>query len=153
MTDAETIYNLISEVYVLLNDAERHTLKQHNLSLRQFYALQHLGRKDGLSINDLSERLLCDKSSATRIVEQLKQSGLVTRQQHAKDRRFVSVKLTDEGCHLQQQTSKTHQHFIEKHLVNFSPAEQESLTSLLTHLRNNLQSYLKASQNNNHSKN
>jgi len=153
MANAKTIYNLISEVFVLLNDAEQRTLKAHNLSLRQFYALQHLRRKDGLSINDLSAHLLCDKSSATRIVEQLKQAGLVTRQQHPKDRRFVSIKLTDSGCQLQRQTSETHQRFIEKHLHHLSSVEQEALTNSLSHLRNNLQAHLKKSQTSNLSKN
>lgn len=141
-TDAMALYRLITEVFILLDDAERRTMQQHNLSLRQLNALVHLGNSDGLSINELSTHLLCDKSNATRIVEMMKQEGLVTRQPNPNDRRYVSVRLTEAGERLRNAAEATQRAYVEDRLKIFSPEEQQILSELLFRLRNNLKTHL-----------
>ncbi len=141
-THAMALYRLITEVFILLDDAERRTMQQHNLSLRQLNALVHLGNSDGLSINELSTHLLCDKSNATRIVEMMKQEGLVTRQPNPNDRRYVSVRLTEAGKQLRDAAEATQRAYVEDRLKIFSPEEQQILSELLFRLRNNLKAHL-----------
>lgn len=142
MAPSMPLYHLITEVFILLDDAERRTMQTHNLSLRQFNALSHLGNRDGMSINELSTRLLCDKSNATRIVENMKQEGLVTRHPNPADRRYVVVSLTEKGQALRNAAMVTQQKYVEDRLVIFSPEEQATLSQLLMRLRDNLKTHL-----------
>jgi DNA-binding MarR family transcriptional regulator len=136
------LYHLLTQVFVLLDDADRRTLRRHDLSIRQFNALYHLDPDDGFSINDLSKRLICDKSNTTRLVERLKQEGLVIRQRDTEDRRFVSVRLTDAGVNLREQAVTTHQKSIKERFEVLSSEEQETLNVLLVRLRDGLQTQL-----------
>jgi DNA-binding MarR family transcriptional regulator len=137
-TNFMTLYRLLTEVFVLLDDADRRLLRQHNLSIRQFNILYHLNQEQGLSINELSHRLLCDKSNTTRLVERMKQDGLVIRKPDTKDRRFVSVRLTEKGAQVVKSAISVHQANVRERFEILSPEEQVTFTKLLTHLRDDL---------------
>lgn len=142
MTNSETnfmtLYWLLTEVFILLDDIDRQTLREYNLSVPQFNALYHLNEKDGLSINDLTSRLICDKSNTTRLVDRLKQLGLVTRKRDTVDRRYVSVRLTEEGANLREGAITAHQDSVKNRIEILSTEEQQLLNKLLVRLRNGL---------------
>jgi DNA-binding MarR family transcriptional regulator len=142
-TESLDIYRLLTEIFVLLDDADRRILRQYDLSTRQFSLLYHLDRDQGSNINELSRDLLCDKSNTTRLVERMKQGGLVTRQRDANDRRYVSVNLTEEGARLREEAVVTHQASVSKRFEILSPEEQKALNDLLVRLRNDLREQLK----------
>ena len=50
-----------------------------------------------VSLNALAELLVLDKSTMSRTINNLVESGQVTRELHSEDRRYVSIKLTEEG--------------------------------------------------------
>ncbi len=136
------LYRLLTEIFVLLDDADNRVLGQHNLTVRQFYALYHLDRERGMSINELSARLLCGKSNTTRLVERLKQDGLVVRERDTTDRRYVCVRLTDAGVQLRQQAMAIHQESVERRFENLSAEAKATLHELLTLLRDDLRRQL-----------
>jgi len=146
MTEMESpsmkLYQLLTEVFVLLDDADRRVLRQHNLSITQFNALYHLDTEQGMSINDLTTRLICDKSNTTRIVERLKKEDLVIRQRDETDRRYVSVRLTEAGESLRQEAVTKHQASVSRRFNALSPDEQETLNRLLGRLRDGLREQL-----------
>lgn len=137
-TTSTNLYRLLTEVFILLDDADRRTLRLHNLSIRQFNILYHLNQGQGLSINELSNHLLCDKSNTTRLVERMKQDGLVTREQDPNDRRYVSVRLTEEGMRLRERAMASHQANVDERFKTLSSQEQVALNELLVQLRNGL---------------
>lgn len=137
-SSAVTLHQLLTEIFILLDISDRQTLGQHNLSIRQFYTLHHLSHENGLSVNDLSRRLLCGKSNTTRLVERMKQDGLLTRKLGAVDRRYVSVNLTDEGEKLYRETVAVHHKNVINHFKILSADEQTILENLLGRLRDNL---------------
>ncbi len=132
------VHRLLTEAFILLDDADRRTLAPFKLSIRQFYILHHLGETDGLSINALSTRLLCDKSNTTRLVERMRQDGLLCRRQDPKDRRYVKISLTEKGEALRQKVMETHHANIIAELRVFSPTELATLETLLGRLRKKL---------------
>lgn len=144
--DSMTLYRLLTEAFILLDDADRRTLRLHNLSIRQFNILYHLDQEQGMSINELSHHLLCDKSNTTRLVERMKQDGLVTREPDPKDRRYVSVRLTEKGARLREETVATHQRSVNKRFGTLSTEEQEALNQLLVRLRDGLREYIEQIQ-------
>lgn len=146
MTELEAtpmeLYQLLTEVFVLLDDADRRVLRQHKLSITQFNALYHLDAEQGMSINDLTTRLICDKSNTTRIVERLKKEDLVIRQRDQTDRRYVSVRLTKAGEHLRQEAVTTHRASVNQRFNALSSDEQTTLNQLLARLRDGLRERL-----------
>jgi len=141
-TTSKTLYRLLTEVFILLDDADRRALRSHNLSIRQFNILYHLDQEKGLSINELSHHLFCDKSNTTRLVERMKQDGLVTRERDTNDRRYVSVRLTDEGAQLSEEALATHQRSISERFETLSESDQAELNQLLVRLRDSLREYI-----------
>lgn len=135
---AVALHQLLTEIFILLDISDRQTLGQHNLSIRQFYTLHHLSRENGLSVNDLSRRLLCGKSNTTRLVERMKQDGLLTRNLDAVDRRYVSLNLTVEGEALYEETVAIHHENVINHFKVLTLDEQAVLEELLGRLRDNL---------------
>ena len=141
-TTSKTLYRLLTEVFILLDDADRRALRLHNLSIRQFNILYHLDQEQGLSINELSHHLFCDKSNTTRLVERMKQDGLVTRERDTEDRRYVSVRLTEEGAQLSEEALATHQRSISERFDTLSETDQAELNQLLARLRDSLREYI-----------
>jgi DNA-binding MarR family transcriptional regulator len=67
------------------------------ISISQCHAIVEIGRAQEISLNELAEILNLDKSTMSRTIDNLVKSGLVVRELHSLDRRYVTIKLTDEG--------------------------------------------------------
>lgn len=66
-------------------------------TVSQCHAIVEIGRAKDISLNELAELLTLDKSTMSRTINKLVDSGLAIRELHPKDRRYISIKLTDEG--------------------------------------------------------
>lgn len=86
------------------------------------------------SINLLKERMLDKMPDASRLVERLKQKGLVEREICKNDRRKVEVKITQKGLKLLQDTDKLEERF-DQLFKELKPSEAKTLNDLLDKLR------------------
>jgi DNA-binding MarR family transcriptional regulator len=77
-------------------------LKPFDLSSQQFNVLRILrgSRPRPLNLLDIQERMMDRMSNATRLVEKLRQKGLLTREQCDQNRRKVEIEITDKGMEL-----------------------------------------------------
>jgi DNA-binding MarR family transcriptional regulator len=66
-------------------------------TVSQCHAIVEIGRAKDISLNELSDLLVLDKSTMSRTINKLVDSGLAIRELHPEDRRYISIKLTDEG--------------------------------------------------------
>lgn len=66
-------------------------------TVSQCHAIVEIGRANEISLNELAEVLSLDKSTMSRTINNLVESKLVVRELHPEDRRYVTIKLTDEG--------------------------------------------------------
>ena len=66
-------------------------------TVAQCHTLVEIGRSGEISLNGLAELLDLDKSTMSRTINNLVEAGQVIRELHSEDRRFVSIKLTEEG--------------------------------------------------------
>jgi DNA-binding MarR family transcriptional regulator len=132
-------YRMIHNVYVLLDDSDRRVLRRFGLTLPQYRVLQSLDLKQGRRLTTLSQRLLCAKSTITRLVDQLEEDGLVRRTSDAEDRRALRVVLTDTGADLLERARALHEGAVE-HRLNHALGleEQVALRDLLEKLRDGL---------------
>ncbi|MDA0246267.1 MAG: MarR family transcriptional regulator [Chloroflexi bacterium] len=136
MIRQEATYELLKEIFLLLDDGDRRLLNRFNLSVPRFYTLLHLGTLPGMTPNQLSELMFCDKSNVTRLIKNLEQDGHVVRRPHENDGRSVRLFLTEQGIRVRQEAMQSHQQYNERRFTAEILAE---LNTSLEHLKTCLQ--------------
>jgi DNA-binding MarR family transcriptional regulator len=67
------------------------------VTITQCHAITEIGRKEKISLVDLSDMLGVDKSTMSRTIDNLVEAELAVRDLDQENRRYVTIKLTDEG--------------------------------------------------------
>ncbi|MCB8977084.1 MAG: MarR family transcriptional regulator [Ardenticatenaceae bacterium] len=142
MSDRETLYNLLKQTFILLDDGDRRLFCHYDLSPTRYYALLHIMEKPGLSSSELSERLLCDKSNVTRIVKGLENTDHIIRKPHETDGRTLRLYLTEKGQSVCTEISAEHEKYNELRLSCINEISQGNLLENLSLLNESLQEEL-----------
>ena len=138
MADVQTLYSLLKEIFLILDDGDRQLLSQFDLTPSRYYALVHLGNQPGMSLSELSYLMLCDKSNATRIVRGLEAEGLATRRPHERDRRAIRLYLSDEGNELRRRAITAHERYNKGRLQIMTNGSEKGLLGDLSQLKRSL---------------
>lgn len=77
-------------------------LQALGLTYPQYLAMMVLWERDGLTVGDISARLLTDPGSLTPLLKRLEGEGLISRTRNKEDERVVLLHLTEQGRALQQ---------------------------------------------------
>jgi DNA-binding MarR family transcriptional regulator len=142
MGNQEKLYNLLKEAFLLLDFGDRQLFARYNLTAPRYYALYHIDQQPGISSTQLSNRMFCDKSNATRIIKGLEAEGYVVREPHETDGRSLRLFLTDEGTAVCQQVIVAHQAYNQARLDCITDMEQGDLIQGLARLNQRLQESL-----------
>jgi DNA-binding MarR family transcriptional regulator len=146
VTDAEhvsqDVYRMLTKVFLLLDDCDRHLFSEYALSPRQFWALLYLDEHQGRSMVEMSRALLTNKSNITAIVDHLEQASLARRTPDAHDRRVILITLTPEGRRLRDFVSEQHQKRMRELIGTVGDGHLQILLDLLTKISGNLEDYL-----------
>jgi DNA-binding MarR family transcriptional regulator len=109
------------------------------ITLPRFDLLAQLERSpEGLSMRELSQRLMVTGGNVTGITDQLEAEGLVQREAHPTDRRSYTVKLTPTGRRAFKKMAATHEQWVIELLSGWSAAEKMQVYSLLAGLKQHL---------------
>lgn len=139
MIQAHMLYNLLKDVFLLLDNGDNHLFDQFNLSEARFYALYHIGDEPGISSSRLSLRMFCDKSNITRLIKGMESEQLVERRRHETDGRTQRLFLTDKGETVRQQALTAHKDFnIQRFKASMSETDQQTLYDALNQLKQGL---------------
>lgn len=76
---------------------ERDQIKIHNFTTSQCYCLLEVLKSDGLTMQELSNKMNLKASTMTRIIDKLERDGYIKRERYEQDRRVVIALLTDKG--------------------------------------------------------
>ncbi len=119
-----------------LNYQHVQILKNFGVSTQQYNILRILRGQhpNPATVNLLKERMLDKMSNVSRLIEKLRQKGLVQREICPSDRRAVDIKITDKGLKMLQQMDQKIQ-TVQKKLRNLEAEEIETLNKLLDKLR------------------
>lgn len=111
-------------------------LKRENMTSQQYNILRILRSQHPrpASVKTIRERMMDRMSDASRIVEKLRQKGLVERRTSEHDRRNVDVTITQKGLDLLNKLDYVEQ-AQETYLSNLNEAEIAQLNQLLDKLR------------------
>jgi DNA-binding MarR family transcriptional regulator len=85
----------------------------------------------GLSMGEVSRRLMVSNGNVTGIVERLEREGLVWRRINPDDRRSQLVRLTDSGRTTFEEMAEAHEGWISSMLSGLSEEEVEQLKYLI----------------------
>ena len=113
--------------------------KEFKTSLSRFDVLAQLERfPDGLTMSDLSRRLIVSNGAITGLVDKLMAGGMVMRQDDPHDRRSVIVRLTRKGRESFLRMARRHEEWVVSILGDLSAPAQSELLQNLTLLQHNL---------------
>lgn len=122
---------------LLMTKVYKPLLHKLGLTYPQYLAMMVLWQGDGISVGEISARLLTDPGSLTPLLKRLEAEGLLKRTRSNVDERVVELYLTDAGRALREQAKS-----IPSCIVNASEQPVEQLMALkeqLITLRSNLQ--------------
>lgn len=127
---------------VRIEDTIRQRLReQFGLTLPRFDLMAQLEREpQGLTMGELSRRMLVTGGNVTAIVVQLENEQLVQREAQAQDRRSYTVRLTSAGRRAFAAMAREHEAWIVELLSPLSERQQEQLYRLLGTLKGGLAS-------------
>ena len=120
------IFNLHNELF-----------KSYGLTAQQFNILRILKGQypKSATVKLIRERMLDKMSDASRIVENLRKKGLVTREINTGNRREVQVFISEEGIDILNSIEKNESETMDSFLSNLNSTETEQLNFLLDKLR------------------
>ena len=108
-------------------------------TLPRFDLMAQLERQpEGLTMGELSQRMMVTGGNVTGITDQLEAEGLVRRAPHPSDRRAFAVQLTAAGKRQFRRMAATHEQWVIELLAGWSVPEKTQLQALLGSLKQHL---------------
>jgi DNA-binding MarR family transcriptional regulator len=116
-----------------IEDTIRQRLReQFDITLPRFDLMAQLEREpQGLSMSELSRRMMVTGGNVTSIVDQLEKEQLVQRQMQANDRRSYTVSLTDAGRTIFAAMAQAHEGWVIELMSPLNAGQQDQLHHLL----------------------
>jgi len=105
LLDSQLCFALYS-TSLMMTKVYKPLLQALGLTYPQYLAMMVLWEKDGLTVGDVSTRLLTDPGSLTPLLKRLEAEGLLSRTRSKEDERVVRLYLTEQG-HALREKAKT----------------------------------------------
>lgn len=110
-----------------------------DLSLAQFDVLVHLTRDEGISQQELTDKMLVTKRNVTGLIDRMSERGWVERRADPDDRRANLLYLTAKGKELIRQVLPSHRAKVIETMNLLGQEEQQLVLELMGKLENLLQ--------------
>ena len=128
------IHQVTSRIFAkLLKEAEI-----EDINPAQGRILFALWKKDKVPITELAKETLLHKSTLTKMLDRLEQSGHILRESSSEDRRIIVIKLTEKNRRLRKKYDKVSEEMRRIYYKGFSQPEIQKLDSLLNRVLDNL---------------
>lgn len=132
--DTAAAVDALRRILRVMRTAATETQAALGISAAQLFVLSQLTHTDGLSINELAERTLTDRSSVAAVVDRLVGRGLAERSPSPHDRRRAEVRITEAGKSLLVQAPTAPTALLVAGLARLSNPEVHALASALDRL-------------------
>jgi DNA-binding MarR family transcriptional regulator len=112
---------------------------QFSTTLPRFDLLAQLDREpQGLTMGELSQRLMVTGANVTGITDQLEAEGLVRRAAHPADRRAFTVRLTPRGRRQFRRMAAVHERWVVELFAGWNVKQKAVMYALLGDLKQHL---------------
>jgi DNA-binding MarR family transcriptional regulator len=125
----ELLFHALRTIYLF----ERAEIDQFDLNYQQMYLLKFLKRKSPSRVSDIAMELRIPVFTATRLIGQLEQKSLVTKNRDMKDRRNIFVKITAEGRDL---VKNIETHIIDLIITGLTAYSEEEAGLIISIVKN-----------------
>lgn len=125
---------------LLMTKVYKPLLQALGLTYPQYLAMMVLWEQEGLTVGEISTRLLTDPGSLTPLLKRLESEGLLSRTRSKDDERVVIVKLTDQGRALHARAQEVPQCILSASGMTVEHLQQlqKQLLGLRGHLQGSL---------------
>jgi DNA-binding MarR family transcriptional regulator len=139
----EEVDSTLMTSQLLMNDSDERFFEQFKLGTTRYYTLIHLEQSPGLTLSELSQRLICTKGNMTRILKSMEADGLLERSPDSRDARAIRHVLTPRGMELLVSVRSAYREFLERRFSGLELYEIDSLQRILTRLNRHLEASLR----------
>jgi DNA-binding MarR family transcriptional regulator len=101
------------------------------VTLTQCHAIVEIGRKGQISLNELADMLGLDKSTMSRTVNNLVESGLVDREADTGNRRYVVIQLNEKGLEVFKSIEESNEGYYESVMGSIPEEKREQVAESL----------------------
>ncbi|MFT4645862.1 MAG: DNA-binding MarR family transcriptional regulator [Planctomycetota bacterium] len=101
----------------LLTKAYKPYLEQMEITYPQYLVMMVLWETDGVSINQISEKLLLNTNTLSPLLKRMENAKILKRNRCTKDERSVIIQLTEKGQNLKKQAAPIPDELIKKLLT------------------------------------
>jgi DNA-binding MarR family transcriptional regulator len=113
-------------------EVRRRLRETFDVTFPRFDLMAQLDRAPhGMTLGELSERMMVSNGNVTGLVERLTAQGLIDRKPSPKDRRVQIVRLTAEGRRFFRAMARANADWIAEVFADLTPAEMDALMRLL----------------------
>lgn len=106
-------------------------LRKIGLSIPQFDVISTLTEREGITQQELAERLYVTKGNVSGLIDRMVQAGLVERRSIAGDRRSHALHLTEHGRDLAQRGIALQRSYVEATLGRLAPGDVAELDRVI----------------------
>lgn len=140
--DVRLWLRLLACTSLIERQVRRGLRRDFDTTLPRFDLMAQLFRApEGLSMGELSARMMVTNGNVTGLAERLVQEGLVERRPAAGDRRRQTVVLTPSGLAAFRRMTPAHAGWIDGMVAGLSNDEKQQLMGLLARLKQSVETY------------
>jgi DNA-binding MarR family transcriptional regulator len=112
-------------------------LKAVDLSAQQFNVLRILrgARRDGLACREIGDRVVTRDPDITRLLDRMERNGLLERSRESKDRRVVTVRITEPGLAILKQVERPVEQELKRQVGRLGAGALAELIGMLELIR------------------
>ena len=137
-TVLRTFILFVQTARAVLKYADTHFYREARLSVIKFIVLQALATNGGsMTPSKIAEWTHTERHNVTTLVDRLKQDGLVRAKRHNRDKRSVSIILTDKGREVLSQAMPVAREIVHQVMVSIGEGDSALLEEPLRVLRQN----------------
>jgi DNA-binding MarR family transcriptional regulator len=131
-TELRLWLRLLTCTTLIENEVRRRLRDNFDITLPRFDLLAQLDRApNGMTLGELSQRMMVTNGNITGLVDRLAREGLIRRRPSQKDRRVQIVSLTAEGRRFFRAMAKVNADWVGEIFAGLSPRDIEVLMPLL----------------------
>lgn len=131
-TELRLWLRLLTCTTLIENEVRRRLRDRYDITLPRFDLLAQLDRtRAGMTLGELSQRMMVSNGNITAIVDRLVIDGLISRHSSPTDRRVQIVSLTPEGRRFFRQMARENADWVGEIFADLTPADIEALMPLL----------------------
>jgi DNA-binding MarR family transcriptional regulator len=123
---------LLTCTTLIEGEVRRRLRDEFDVTLPRFDLMAQLDRApNGMTLGELSQRMMVSNGNVTGLAERLVEQGLLDRRPSPNDRRAQIVSLTGEGRRVFRAMARTHEEWIARIFAGLDTAEIDQLMALL----------------------